>query len=391
MVVDDPLRARYDETPYRDQTFSEFDTARLLGLAEIFGLRSVAAPPADLAVLDLACASGAHLREQAALYPNVRFTGVDFSAQEIEMGRKEVQRAGLSNVELVHADLRSFDVEPEGFDVILCHGAFSWVPDEVKDRILQLCRAGLKRSGLAAIAYLTYPGWKQKEALRELLAMRVRGIAEPEARIRESALVLRFLHAGYSAHDGNPHAASLKAVVEQMQHASTNVFLHDELGDVNDPCYFLQFAEWAEECGLDYLAEADLGSMSAGRLVPSTAGLLQALSPDFLESQQLLDFVVNRAGRSSLLVRSDAAPVRSITCESLEGLCFSTRWIDVTPLNADPQSRRSFESERGERIELDNPAREELERFSDRDGGGDALLRLVAGGLAEARARITTA
>ena len=84
MVVDDPLRARYDETPYRDQTFSEFDTARLLGLAEIFGLRSVAAPPADLAVLDLACASGAHLREQAALYPNVRFTGVDFSERSLE-------------------------------------------------------------------------------------------------------------------------------------------------------------------------------------------------------------------------------------------------------------------------------------------------------------------
>ena len=53
MTPPDSLQSRYDETPYHDQKFVDFDLLRLLGMAELFGLRSpnVDAP---LRVLDLA-------------------------------------------------------------------------------------------------------------------------------------------------------------------------------------------------------------------------------------------------------------------------------------------------------------------------------------------------
>jgi SAM-dependent methyltransferase len=360
MTSTDPLQSRYDETPYPDQAFVEFDLARLLGLAQLFGVSTAGAEPRELRVLDLACASGLHVRTQGALYPEVRFTGIDFSSEEIEAGRKAIDEAHLDNVELIHADLREVEIDAGAFDVVICHGAFSWVPDDVKDRILQLCRFGLKPTGVAAIAYLTYPGWKQKEALRELLAMRVANIEAPEERLRESALVLRFLHAGYSANDDNCHASSLKAVVETMQKSSKKVFLHDELGHENDPCYFMQFAEWADECGLRYLAESDLGSMSVGGLPTSAGGLLDQLAPNFLETQQLLDFVINRSGRSSMLVRSDAVFDRKVDPENLASLDFTTRWWDVTPLNSKPGAARSFESHNGARLSIENPALERV-------------------------------
>lgn len=237
----------------------------------------------------------------------------------------------------------------------MCRGAFSWVPDDVKDRIFELCRLGLKRSGIAVIAYLTYPGWKQREAIRELLAFRANNIEDPKERIRESALLLRLLHAGYGAHGDSPHAKSLTAVVESMQKSSSNAFLHDELGGIHDPCYFIQFADWASEWGMQYVAETDLGSMQLRGLPGEAAGILQELSPDFFETQQLIDFLVNRSGRTSLIARADAAIARDLSADALRPLEFSAalRYARIP----DPSSDASpeFETPRQERIHLDDP------------------------------------
>jgi len=348
----DPLKARYDETPYRDQVFRDLDLSRLLGLVRLFGLGPSNAGACDLRVLDLACASGQHLRDQAARYPRVHFTGVDFSRSEIEAGQKAITESGATNVELILSDLRELEIPQADFDVILCQGAFSWVPDDVKDRIFELCRTGLKRSGVASIAYLTYPGWKQREAIRELLSFRSRDIEDPKERVRESALLLRLLHAGYAAHEESSHAQSLKAVVESMQRSSANAFLHDELGGIHDPCYFVQFVEWAAEWGMQYLAETDLGSMALDGLPPKAAGLLQQISPDFLETQQLIDFLVNRSGRSSLMVRDDAPIARELSLDSLSELHFTTSLLVTKAASSSRGASQRFETLQGRSVEI---------------------------------------
>lgn len=345
----DQLQARYDETPYRDQCFENLDLARLLGMAQLFGL---ARSDEKVRVLDLACASGLHVRSQALRHPYAHFTGVDFSRNEIEAGRKAIDEAGLDNVELQLCDLRELEVPEAAFDVVLCCGAFSWVPDAVKDRVLELCRTALKPTGVAAVAYLTYPGWKQREAIRELLSFRVRRVEDPQERVRESALLLRFLHAGYSAQEQSPHARSLLDVVESMQRSPANAFVHDELGDIHDPCYFVQFVEWCSEWGLQYLAEADLGTMLLAGMPDAAAPLLHQLAPDFLETQQLIDFMLNRSGRTSLIVRSDAPVARELSVDRLHGLRFGTPLSDVTPLNAPAGTLPSFENVRGQRPEI---------------------------------------
>jgi SAM-dependent methyltransferase len=349
----DALQKSYDETPYHDQQYPLFDLDRLLGHAQLFGLADPDRTASGMRVLDLGCASGLHLREQARRYPDCHFTGIDFAAAEVELGLKSITEEGLENVELIAADLREAEVGAGQYDIVVCHGVFSWVPDDVKERILLLSRQALAPGGLAAIAYLTYPGWKQREALRELVAMRDRPGQPPRERLRESATLLRFLHAGYRSRPDDPAAAGLMAVVEGMQETSGNCFLHDELGQIHDPCYFLQFAEWALECGLQYLSEADLGTMSTEGLDPSAAVLLDQLAPNALEMQQLVDFVVNRSGRSSLLVRSDATPDRSIQTQVLERLHYGTQWWNVTPLNAPEGQRARFESPTGRRLETD--------------------------------------
>lgn len=186
--------------------------------------------------------------------------------------------------------------------------------------------------------------------------------------------------------------------------------MHDELGRVHDPCYFLQFVEWAAECGLQYLAEADLGTMSAEGLDGGANLLLRELAPDFLETQQLIDFIVNRSGRSSLMVRDDASPLRSFSTESLKPLNFGTSWWHVTPLNAPPDAAARFESNGRRSFHVENPcvrwvlreltsvpdgviSHATLEAGAARNGYastevGQTLLSLVAKGIVEPRSII---
>jgi hypothetical protein len=280
------------------------------------------------------------------------------------------------------------------------------VPDEVKQRIFEISRRGLRPAGVAVIAYLTYPGWKQREAIRELLVARVHGVDDPGERVRRSAQVLRVLHAGYSAFEDSPHAQSLKGVVESMQRGSANVFLHDELGVEHDPCYFAQFADWARECGLHYLAEADLATMSTDLLPKSAFSLLRELGPDFVETQQLIDFLVNRSGRTSLLVRDDAPVAREMSVERLTTLDFTTTYKAATPAGASCQSGAGFESAAGQVVHVGDADTERLlsrlvaaapepVSFADLQGAetGDgatarfvrSLLALLGRGLAEPR------
>lgn len=347
----DGLQHSYDETPYLDQHYPLFTLDLLLGHAQLFGLAPPGATSRGVRVLDLGCASGHHVRSEAKKHPEARFTGVDFSTAEIELGRKALAEDRTRNVELVAADLRSIEVEAGVYDVVLCHGVFSWVPDEVKERILMIARRALAPTGVAAIAYLTYPGWKQREAVRELLLMNDRRDAPAAERLQDAARMLRVLRAGYLARKEDPHAAGLLAVVESMQQSPENAFLHDELGGIHDPCYFLQFVEWAGECGLAYLAEADLGTMSADTGGAGAAESLDQLAPDLLEAQQLVDFVVNRSGRASLLVRDDARPDHRVGAAVLEALHFGTRWWNVTPLNAGAAAPCVFESPTRRRLE----------------------------------------
>jgi len=402
----DPLQARYDETPYRDQVFPQLDASRLLGMAQLFQPAPAILASPEPRVLDLACASGEHIRSQAERYPGVHFTGVDFSRRQVERGRDLAADSGLQNVEWITSDLRDFEVDTNRYDLILCHGVFSWVPDEVKQRIFEIARRGLRPAGLAVVAYLTYPGWKQREAIRELLASRVQGVDDPGERVRRSALVLRMLHAGYSAFEDNPHAQSLKGVVESMQRGSANVFLHDELGIDHDPCYFAQFAEWASECGLRYLAEADLATMSTDLLPASAFSVLRELDPDFLETQQLIDFLVNRSGRTSLLVRNDSSAVREMSVDRLTALHFTTTFKTATPAEASGESSAGFEAPAGHVVHVGDTGTEsvlsrlvqaapesvpfaELEAAETSDGTSEgfsrSLLSLLGRGLAEPR------
>ena len=95
--------------------------------------------------------------------PGSQFLGIDFVGAEIEAGQALAAEAGLENAKFEQADLLSWQPGDEKYDYIIAYGLFSWVPDQVKDRLFQVCRECLAPDGMACISYMTYPGCKQPE------------------------------------------------------------------------------------------------------------------------------------------------------------------------------------------------------------------------------------
>ncbi len=299
--VNDPLRARYDAIPYRHGAVPESHPARTGAIARLLGIP--AALPEGCRVLELGCGEGMNLLPLAERFPRAHFTGVDFSATQIATAETARTAAGLANARLVCADLREFELEPGAFDYIVAHGVYSWVTDEVKDRLLAVIGRGLAPAGVGYVSYNTQPGGGIGGSLRAVLLASL-GPAPDPVRAGE---MLRALAAAFASQPG-PQAVLMRELLDDMLAKPAAFLLHEELSAVNDPVAFLDFAAHATRHGLRFLAEAQFSSMPCEHLPDSARAPLAAFVGDPLQAQQFLDLLGNRRLRNSLLVRADAPP-----------------------------------------------------------------------------------
>ncbi|OFJ52929.1 methyltransferase regulatory domain-containing protein [Mycolicibacterium grossiae] len=301
------LRADYDTTPYTSDAFPQSAPGRLAAIAHVFGLDTP-----DLAtarVLEIGCASAGNLIPFAAMYPRARVVGVDLSEVQIAHGRARAAALGVENLELIAADLAQLDPESLGrFDVIVAHGVYSWVPEHVRDALLNIFRSALSPDGVAYVSYNTHPGWKSKEVLRDVMLLASGASATPEEKVREARGVVDFLA------DVAPAGSVLARTLAEFEARDVGFgdayLLHDELEAFNAPCYFYEMIGRAAAHGLAYLAEAHPESMFPANHGPKVVEYVNAKCGGVqVLVEQYLDFVVNRAFRETLLVHAERAPL----------------------------------------------------------------------------------
>ena len=104
------------------------------------------APPDRARVLELGCASGGNLIPMALSWPDSRFVGVDLSERQIHDGEQIVRELDLDNVDLKCQCILDVSRDLGPFDYILCHGVYSWVPADVQNKILEICRDQIGRA-----------------------------------------------------------------------------------------------------------------------------------------------------------------------------------------------------------------------------------------------------
>ncbi len=91
-------------------------------------------PSGAFTYCELGCSIGVTLNTLAAANPQASFVGIDFNAESIAGARATAEQTGLKNV--IYHVLSFSDLDPGDFaqfDFISMQGAYSWLPQEVKE------------------------------------------------------------------------------------------------------------------------------------------------------------------------------------------------------------------------------------------------------------------
>ena len=147
------LKESYDDFLYVSKPFSNTCITSLMAKALIYGLDPV--PVEDARVLELGSSCGGNIIPQALYNPTATFTGIDLSPTQVKHGNELIESMGLKNITLLEKNIMDIDETFGTFDYIIVHGIWSWVPDVVKDKILNICSRNLSDRGIAYVSYNT--------------------------------------------------------------------------------------------------------------------------------------------------------------------------------------------------------------------------------------------
>lgn len=308
-MSDDAIRERYDAVPYRHGAVPDSHPARTGAVARLLGI--AAAPPDCCRVLELGCGEGMNLLPLAERFPKSQFTGVDFSAKQIATAESARAACGIGNARFICADLRMWKPAAGEFDYIIAHGVYSWVPVEVRERMLALCSELLAPNGVAYVSYNTLPGWALPGGVRKILLSEIGAHSSPDAQMARAAQVLDALAQCMKDQPGS-YAANLRDTIADMRAKPPELLFHDELAAVNEPCTFTEFTAHAARHGLNYVGEAHYATMQSGHLPAPMHSALAPLQPGFARTQQFMDVLFQRWLRNSLLSRVPIPPERPL-------------------------------------------------------------------------------
>ncbi len=318
--MSDTQESTYDEVSYGGNCFFYTHPDVLATVATLFGMSP---PPVERCrVLELGCADGSNLIPMAMGLPGARFVGIDLSPRQVEAGRTTVEALGLHNIVLEPLSLMEVGRDFGRFDYVICHGVYSWVPEAVQDRILEICARNLTPDGVAYVSYNTYPGWHARGLARDLMGFHVRRIAAAKARATEARAILEDMVRVLPDPD-SAYGRILSREAGALRAASDSYVFHEHLEEENHPVYFHQFAERATRKGLGYLGEARSLGLFDG-ISPEAKGAIEGWSADPLDREQYLDFLCNRTFRRSLLCHADAARTASPSAEPVRVMHIST-------------------------------------------------------------------
>lgn len=343
----------YDEIPYPSMAFPQMHPSRLAALGVLFGM-----PVPQLAtcrVLELGCAGGTNLMSIAAGMPNARFVGVDYSSRQIAEAVATAEAAGLANVEFRHASIVDLDASWGEFDFILAHGVYSWVPKEVQESLLRVCKQNLAPNGIAFVSYNTYPGWHMRGMVRHMMHYHVAGFADLQERVTQARALLAFLAHGVSNQD-DAYSRLLQTELDLLAGQHDSYLAHEHLEAENVPLYFHEFVAAADRHGLQYLAESDFSTMVPNRFDAETQEGLRRVGRNVVAMEQYMDFLRNRQFRQTLLVQGGVPLQRALTAESMQQLYVASfLQPDAQASAAAGAGAAVFVSKVGSRLTTHNP------------------------------------
>jgi SAM-dependent methyltransferase/methyltransferase-like protein len=299
---------QYDSLGYDDFPFRATHPDWLSMAGRMLG---VSTPRADRAsVLELGCGRGANLVGLALALPDAEFLGIDAAEAQIADGRADAEALGLRNLTFSAGDIASNEVnrviddlsERGTFDYIICHGVYSWVPGAVRTRIVELISTRLAPGGIGYISFNTLPGWHARGLVRDVLRrVAIGSEAADRATSARSFLDLWSRHLGADQALGD----YLRGEMDLLGRLSDRYLFFEHLVEENTAFYLEDFVGTVRSAGLEYLGDADLGTMRPEQLGDEAAEEIGRLGLGPVGVEALLDLLTVRLFRRALLCRAE--------------------------------------------------------------------------------------
>ena len=328
-ALSEDVTSSYDDVPYESYPYPQTHPQHLSALGKIFGLDT---PDIENAkILELGCAAGGNIIPLAMDYPKAEFVGIDLSKEQIEKGQQQIKGLGLKNIKIQHKSIADINAKTGKFDFIICHGVFSWVPDDIAGKILDICSKNLTPNGLAIVSYNCLPGWSAVRSVRDMMLFHTKRFSEPHEKALQAKKLVEFLY--QNSAENSPYKGILENERNVLNRTSSDYVLHEYLEDDNNPYYFHDFMTLADKNDLQYVADTNIATMFAGNLPKKAFDQLSALN-NIIQQEQYMDFIRNRRFRNTILTHKKRNISRKILPENIENIYISCSLIpesDVAP------------------------------------------------------------
>ncbi|MFB9269885.1 methyltransferase regulatory domain-containing protein [Bradyrhizobium erythrophlei] len=343
----------YDEVYYPGHVYGLTHPNHLATIATVYGMKP--APVARCRVLELGCGVGGNLLPMAFQYPDSEFIGVDLSGVTIERGRRNVAALGLSNVKLLHCDIMNVDASFGQFDYIVAHGVYSWVPPEVREKMMTIFKQNLAPQGVCYVSYNAHPFSHLRNMVRDMMQYHTRHITSMKEKVGQARAIMKFLSNGSKAN--SVHGAVMRDQFNRVLKIPDELLFHDDLDQGAAAFLLHEVVEDAGRHGLQYLSDADFSRRYlAGYSEEVRATLQRFPDSEFMARDQYQDFIDGNGFRRTLLCHDSISLHRQIDLD------FITRFhllSTTSPTHSDAcltdSSAMEFENHDGSRVTVTNP------------------------------------
>lgn len=343
----------YDKVLYPNYLHTQTHPDRLATMTKFFGVKPK--PVEKCRVLELGCGTGSSLLSFAYDLSESEFIGIDLSEKQIEIGQKAVEGIGLKNLTLQQDDILKINRERYGeFDYIIAHGIYSWVPDDVRDQILKICREMLAEQGVAFVSYNALPGAHFSLMAREMMLFHTKNLTSVDEKVNESLGLLKFI-ADSSSPDKTYHQVLQDELKKLSERNFSNIY-HDELADFYKPVYFHEFVAHAHQHDLQFVTEVEHFTTKELSYSKEILETLSEISDNVIALEQYLDFIKGRRFRQTLLCKKELDLHRHPDPMVLRQVRIASpmKNLSETP-NLSGNKHEVFVTEDKGKIEIDNP------------------------------------
>lgn len=301
------LGKSYNEVPYPSAAFVQTHPDRLATRARLAGLQP---PPIERCrILEIGCALGENLTPLAMELPNAELIGIDLSASQIENARHSADVLGVNNVQYLVGDVSDLPSDVGEFDYIIAHGVYSWVSPEIRQIILDVYSRHLKPQGIGYISFNSFPGWRRRQAMSEMLNFHTESIQAPSEKSRHGKELLDFLLVAIpkALPDYHKYVREIMEGFGDEQYLECRL-LHDLVESRNEAVWISDFQNDLAARKLAHFGDAEASNESISVLPTDTYEELTERFPNPVKREQHADFLLARTFRQALICHGKQSP-----------------------------------------------------------------------------------